>query len=101
MNVPPEAIPSIEMPLHTLIELTPMPDGTMKEERFAVGGVVCVWSGADWWCGLVWSSAVWCGEVRCRGGWPAGGGRLGLEGVSAAGLQDLGAASWARAVSLP
>jgi hypothetical protein len=24
------------MPLHTLIELTPMPDGTMQEERFKV-----------------------------------------------------------------
>ena len=38
MNVPPEQIPDIEVPLHTLIELTPMPDGTMKEQRFKVGG---------------------------------------------------------------
>lgn len=29
-------IPTLDMPLHTLIELTPMPDGTMKEERFPV-----------------------------------------------------------------
>lgn len=31
---PLEKIPMLEIPLHTLIELTPMPDGTMKEERF-------------------------------------------------------------------
>lgn len=29
-------IPTLHMPLHTLIELTPMPDGTMKEERFPI-----------------------------------------------------------------
>lgn len=29
----PEDIPRIDIPLHTLIELTPLPDGTMKEER--------------------------------------------------------------------
>ncbi|EFJ46141.1 hypothetical protein VOLCADRAFT_105711 [Volvox carteri f. nagariensis] len=34
MNVPPEDIPRLSMPLHTLIELTPMPDGTMSEQRF-------------------------------------------------------------------
>ena len=26
-------IPRLEIPLHTLIELTPKPDGTMAEER--------------------------------------------------------------------
>ncbi|PNH04155.1 6-phosphofructo-2-kinase/fructose-2,6-bisphosphatase, partial [Tetrabaena socialis] len=36
MNVPPEDIPRLDMPLHTLIELTPMPDGTMSEARFPV-----------------------------------------------------------------
>jgi hypothetical protein len=36
MNVPPEEIPRLSMPLHTLIELTPMPDGTMTEQRFPV-----------------------------------------------------------------
>ncbi|PNW72565.1 hypothetical protein CHLRE_16g691888v5 [Chlamydomonas reinhardtii] len=36
MNVPPEDIPRLAMPLHTLIELTPMPDGTMGEQRFPV-----------------------------------------------------------------
>lgn len=29
-------IPRLEVPLHTLIELTPKPDGTMHEERFYV-----------------------------------------------------------------
>lgn len=33
MKVPLQDIPSIEVPLHTLIELTPMPDGTMSEEK--------------------------------------------------------------------
>ncbi|GIL67685.1 hypothetical protein Vafri_21012 [Volvox africanus] len=55
MNVPPEDIPRLSMPLHTLIELTPMPDGTMSEQRFPVdidrdfltteilgGGTACV-----------------------------------------------------------
>ncbi|KXZ48046.1 hypothetical protein GPECTOR_30g141 [Gonium pectorale] len=36
MGVAPEDIPRLAMPLHTLIELTPMPDGTMHEERFPV-----------------------------------------------------------------
>lgn len=36
MGVPPEDIPGLHMPLHTLIELTPMPDGTMNEQRFEV-----------------------------------------------------------------
>ncbi|GLI68462.1 hypothetical protein VaNZ11_012887 [Volvox africanus] len=36
MNVPPEDIPRLSMPLHTLIELTPMPDGTMSVQRFPV-----------------------------------------------------------------
>ncbi|KAF5833945.1 hypothetical protein DUNSADRAFT_9557 [Dunaliella salina] len=29
-------VPSLEIPLHTLIELTPMPDGTMHEARLSV-----------------------------------------------------------------
>ncbi|KAL6745907.1 6-phosphofructo-2-kinase-domain-containing protein [Haematococcus lacustris] len=36
MGVPLDDIPSLEIPLHTLIELTPMPDGTMAEQRFRV-----------------------------------------------------------------
>ena len=36
MNIPQEQIPQLEMPLHVLIELTPMPDGTMHEARFPV-----------------------------------------------------------------
>jgi hypothetical protein len=28
-SVPAQAIPTLEVPLHTLIELTPRPDGTM------------------------------------------------------------------------
>lgn len=34
MGVPQEKIPSLEIPLHTLIELTPLPDGSMHEQRF-------------------------------------------------------------------
>ncbi len=33
---PVQDIPRIDIPLHTLIELTPRPDGTMAEERFFV-----------------------------------------------------------------
>jgi len=36
MNVPQEDIPTLSIPLHTLIELTPKPDGTMYEERFFI-----------------------------------------------------------------
>lgn len=36
MAVPLEKIPSLDMPLHTLIELTPQSDGTMSEEFFPV-----------------------------------------------------------------
>mmetsp|Transcript_22383 Transcript_22383/g.48915 ORF Transcript_22383/g.48915 Transcript_22383/m.48915 type:complete len:250 (+) Transcript_22383:304-1053(+) len=36
MAIPPEKIPSLPIPLHTLIELTPMPDGTMSEVRIPV-----------------------------------------------------------------
>lgn len=36
MAIAPERIPQIEIPLHTLIELTPLPDGTMTMECFPV-----------------------------------------------------------------
>eukprot|EP00803_Ostreobium_quekettii_P000050 evm.model.scf_2262.2 EVM.evm.TU.scf_2262.2 scf_2262:22211-24712(-) len=36
IRAPLDTIPTIPIPLHTLIELTPMPDGTMKEQRFTV-----------------------------------------------------------------
>lgn len=36
MNVPQHEIPTLNVPLHTLIELTPKPDGTMYEERFFI-----------------------------------------------------------------
>jgi 6-phosphofructo-2-kinase / fructose-2,6-biphosphatase 3 len=36
MNIPQEKIPTLSIPLHTLIELTPKPDGSMYEERFVV-----------------------------------------------------------------
>lgn len=36
MGIPQEQIPSLEIPLHTLIELTPMPDGSMHEVRHKV-----------------------------------------------------------------
>ncbi|CAG9464718.1 unnamed protein product [Pedinophyceae sp. YPF-701] len=36
MGLPQSEIPSIPVPLHTLIELTPKPDGTMHEERFPI-----------------------------------------------------------------
>ncbi len=36
MGVPSEDIPCLDIPLHTLIELNPMPDGTMSERRFPV-----------------------------------------------------------------
>lgn len=36
MGVPSEEIPRLDIPLHTLIELNPMPDGTMSERRFPV-----------------------------------------------------------------
>lgn len=32
MRVPLEVIPSLELPLHTLMELTPLPDGTLSRE---------------------------------------------------------------------
>jgi len=35
-NQDPIKIPELDLPLHTLIELTPKPDGTMYEERFPV-----------------------------------------------------------------
>ncbi|GIL90017.1 hypothetical protein Vretifemale_17742 [Volvox reticuliferus] len=69
MNVPPEDIPQLSMPLHTLIELTPMPDGTMSEQRFPVdvdgdlltkevpgGGTACVGLGGEL-----------LAEIRCVG----------------------------------
>uniref|UniRef100_A0A061SGZ3 6-phosphofructo-2-kinase / fructose-2,6-bisphosphatase n=1 Tax=Tetraselmis sp. GSL018 TaxID=582737 RepID=A0A061SGZ3_9CHLO len=36
-NKPLSEIPTLEIPLHTVIELTPKPDGTMTEERFCTG----------------------------------------------------------------
>lgn len=45
-----EDIPKMEIPLHTLIELTPLPDGTMREERLSPDVNVChpaVCSGPD------------------------------------------------------
>lgn len=36
MGVPLEDVPNLEMPLHTLIELTPQPNGTHVEHRFKV-----------------------------------------------------------------
>lgn len=36
MNRPLEEVPSLNIPLHTIMELTPQPDGTMHETRFAV-----------------------------------------------------------------
>eukprot|EP00200_Dunaliella_tertiolecta_P015444 CAMPEP_0202422814 /NCGR_PEP_ID=MMETSP1128-20130828/51054_1 /ASSEMBLY_ACC=CAM_ASM_000463 /TAXON_ID=3047 /ORGANISM="Dunaliella tertiolecta, Strain CCMP1320" /LENGTH=624 /DNA_ID=CAMNT_0049030891 /DNA_START=25 /DNA_END=1900 /DNA_ORIENTATION=- len=35
-GIPLDQVPSLEIPLHTLIELTPMPDGTMHEARLSV-----------------------------------------------------------------
>ncbi len=35
-GIPQEDIPSLEIPLHTLIELTPLPEGSMYEQRFAI-----------------------------------------------------------------
>ncbi|KAG1663909.1 hypothetical protein FOA52_002672 [Chlamydomonas sp. UWO 241] len=36
-NTPLEDIPNLEIPLHTIIELRPRPDGTMEVERLPVG----------------------------------------------------------------
>ncbi|KDD72310.1 6-phosphofructo-2-kinase, partial [Helicosporidium sp. ATCC 50920] len=36
MNRPLEEVPTLEIPLHTIIELTPQPDGTMAEAQFQV-----------------------------------------------------------------
>lgn len=36
MNRPLDEVPSLNIPLHTIMELTPQPDGTMHETRFAV-----------------------------------------------------------------
>lgn len=36
MKVDIHELPELEMPLHTLIELTPMPDGTMIEKRYKI-----------------------------------------------------------------
>lgn len=36
MRIPLKEIPSVEIPLHTLIEMTPMPDGTMSVEKLCV-----------------------------------------------------------------
>jgi hypothetical protein len=36
MAIAPDQIPRIEIPLHTLIELTPLPDGTMTMNCFPV-----------------------------------------------------------------
>lgn len=39
MNKPLSDIPTLEIPLHTIIELTPKPDGTMLEERIPLDPV--------------------------------------------------------------
>ena len=36
MRIPLEKCPNIEIPLHTILEITPMPDGTMSLERIPV-----------------------------------------------------------------
>lgn len=36
MRIPLDEIPSIPIPLHTLIEMTPLPDGTMAEEKIPI-----------------------------------------------------------------
>jgi hypothetical protein len=36
MQVNQSEMPELQMPLHTLIELEPRPDGTMSERRFKI-----------------------------------------------------------------
>lgn len=80
-------MPSIDIPLHTVMELTPKADGTMAETRFIVDVdkarglsvsvlslVVLVAGGkghvvGGWWQGVWWQRASYCFRRGCTPAW--------------------------------